>query len=126
MRASLTLSITSKPDNIELPKKSAMVTTKKPKLPGRRITFAAEPTFYCIAARENKCSMPSYHHQNVAGSPHHHHHELLSSKVCLCSPTNHPGSFRCRLHRNMPLPKHVVSSSSSSSSLDHATCSHRR
>ncbi|KAH7546277.1 hypothetical protein FEM48_Zijuj01G0183200 [Ziziphus jujuba var. spinosa] len=23
-----------------------------------------------------------------------------SSRSCLCSPTNHPGSFRCSLHRN--------------------------
>ncbi|KAG8494793.1 hypothetical protein CXB51_012596 [Gossypium anomalum] len=23
-----------------------------------------------------------------------------STRVCLCSPTNHPGSFRCSLHRN--------------------------
>ncbi|KAL3744303.1 hypothetical protein ACJRO7_013548 [Eucalyptus globulus] len=23
-----------------------------------------------------------------------------SSRTCLCSPTNHPGSFRCNLHKN--------------------------
>ncbi|KAK2646617.1 hypothetical protein Ddye_021812 [Dipteronia dyeriana] len=23
------------------------------------------------------------------------------TRACLCSPTNHPGSFRCNLHRNM-------------------------
>eukprot|EP01018_Ginkgo_biloba_P015950 Gb_02204 [translate_table: standard] len=29
--------------------------------------------------------------ENVTGS---------SPKACLCSPTTHPGSFRCRLHRS--------------------------
>ncbi|XAR71009.1 hypothetical protein NMG60_11028080 [Bertholletia excelsa] len=24
----------------------------------------------------------------------------LSKKMCMCSPTNHPGSFRCSLHKN--------------------------
>ncbi|KAE8710946.1 Detected protein of unknown function [Hibiscus syriacus] len=24
-----------------------------------------------------------------------------SKRVCLCSPTNHPGSFRCSLHRSL-------------------------
>ncbi|PIA42235.1 hypothetical protein AQUCO_02000001v1 [Aquilegia coerulea] len=35
---------------------------------------------------------------------HHHHHHSLSSptqkKTCMCSPTNHPGSFRCSFHKN--------------------------
>ncbi|KAI6682347.1 hypothetical protein NL676_036228 [Syzygium grande] len=26
--------------------------------------------------------------------------EASSSRTCLCSPTNHPGSFRCNLHKN--------------------------
>ncbi|GAB2269512.1 hypothetical protein Dimus_004429 [Dionaea muscipula] len=31
----------------------------------------------------------------------HHHLPLENQKnKCLCSPTTHPGSFRCRLHRN--------------------------
>jgi hypothetical protein len=68
----------------------------------------------------------SNHHHHNHHHHHHHHHSISSSKVCLCSPTNHPGSFKCRLHRNMPLPEHVVSTSSPSSlSLDHTTCSHR-
>uniref|UniRef100_A0A7N0US90 Uncharacterized protein n=1 Tax=Kalanchoe fedtschenkoi TaxID=63787 RepID=A0A7N0US90_KALFE len=24
-------------------------------------------------------------------------------KLCMCSPTNHPGSFRCRYHRSTPV-----------------------
>lgn len=27
-----------------------------------------------------------------------------SPQICLCSPTNHPGSFRCRLHRALKAP----------------------
>uniref|UniRef100_A0A0D9YZR1 Uncharacterized protein n=1 Tax=Oryza glumipatula TaxID=40148 RepID=A0A0D9YZR1_9ORYZ len=37
--------------------------------------------------------------------------------ACLCSPTNHPGSFRCIRHRPIPrAARHLSSSSSSSSS----------
>ncbi|GLJ26275.1 hypothetical protein SUGI_0505070 [Cryptomeria japonica] len=35
-------------------------------------------------------------------------------KMCLCSPSNHPGAFRCNLHRNCP-----PSSSSSANSQLH-------
>uniref|UniRef100_A0A0A0LYY6 Serine-rich protein-like protein n=1 Tax=Cucumis sativus TaxID=3659 RepID=A0A0A0LYY6_CUCSA len=35
-----------------------------------------------------------------------------ASRKCLCSPTTHPGSFRCSFHRN----RHKISSSRSSSS----------
>ncbi|XP_022134810.1 uncharacterized protein LOC111006991 [Momordica charantia] len=35
-----------------------------------------------------------------------------SKRRCLCSPTNHPGSFRCSFHRNR---RKVVSATSSSS-----------
>ncbi|TVU01978.1 hypothetical protein EJB05_52513, partial [Eragrostis curvula] len=28
-----------------------------------------------------------------------------SSRYCLCAPTTHPGSFRCRLHRSPPAAK---------------------
>ncbi|XP_061376436.1 uncharacterized serine-rich protein C215.13-like [Gastrolobium bilobum] len=32
----------------------------------------------------------------------HHNHQPISvqKKACMCSPTNHPGSFRCSLHKN--------------------------
>ncbi|BAF10324.1 uncharacterized protein [Oryza sativa Japonica Group] len=32
--------------------------------------------------------------------------------ACLCSPTNHPGSFRCIRHRPIPRARHLSSSSS--------------
>ena len=99
--------VMSNPENFGKPKKSAIASTKKPKLPGRHITFAAEPTFFCITADE-KISIPQSHGSSVC-----------SSKVCLCSPTNHPGSFRCRLHRCNPVhkPNNFSSSSSNSESL---------
>ncbi|CAL1414834.1 unnamed protein product [Linum trigynum] len=28
-------------------------------------------------------------------------------KTCMCSPTNHPGSFRCSLHKNQNAPAHA-------------------
>ncbi|GFQ01003.1 hypothetical protein PHJA_002244200 [Phtheirospermum japonicum] len=36
-----------------------------------------------------------------------HHHRSLNSgakKTCMCSPTTHPGSFRCSLHKNSAVP----------------------
>ncbi|KAJ4831365.1 hypothetical protein Tsubulata_043536 [Turnera subulata] len=49
-------------------------------------------------------------------------HTLQQNRTCLCSPTTHPGSFRCSLHRNSrripgrswPKPAAISSSSSSS------------
>ncbi|XP_057844569.1 uncharacterized protein LOC131054126 [Cryptomeria japonica] len=41
-------------------------------------------------------------------------------KMCLCSPSNHPGAFRCSLHRNCP------SSSSSSSASTNSQLHMRR
>ncbi|KAL5071442.1 hypothetical protein RYX36_022329 [Vicia faba] len=40
-----------------------------------------------------------------------HHHHNHPKKTCMCSPTTHPGSFRCSLHKN---------SGSNSNSLHHA------
>ncbi|CAI0542615.1 unnamed protein product [Linum tenue] len=28
--------------------------------------------------------------------------KFVKTRTCLCSPTNHPGSFRCSLHKNRP------------------------
>ncbi|KAL2903380.1 SAM and SH3 domain-containing protein 3 [Bienertia sinuspersici] len=46
-----------------------------------------------------------------------------SSKVssCLCSPTTHAGSFRCRLHRCPSLHRTKSVDSPASSKPDHAT-----
>ena len=104
MTTSDIVSMMSNPERFDKPKKSAMASSKKPKLPGRHITFAAEPTFYCITTDEKILIPQSY------GS------SVCSSKVCLCSPTNHPGSFRCRLHRCSTVHKHNDFSSSSSNS----------
>ncbi|XP_010493781.1 PREDICTED: squamosa promoter-binding-like protein 18 [Camelina sativa] len=36
---------------------------------------------------------------------HHHHHKIPDSRRrCMCSPTTHPGSFRCSLHKNVANP----------------------
>ncbi|CDP18810.1 unnamed protein product [Coffea canephora] len=39
-------------------------------------------------------------------SPRDHHHQVVRKqssckRTCLCSPTSHPGSFRCSLHKNL-------------------------
>ncbi|CAL5206326.1 unnamed protein product [Lathyrus oleraceus] len=34
----------------------------------------------------------------ISKKNHHHHHQ---KKTCMCSPTTHPGSFRCSLHKNI-------------------------
>ncbi|KAI4294777.1 hypothetical protein MLD38_005314 [Melastoma candidum] len=43
---------------------------------------------------------------SVAGVPVGRRHEVrvappTGKKTCMCSPTNHPGSFRCSLHKNL-------------------------
>jgi hypothetical protein len=47
-----------------------------------------------------KIAMPEKkpHHVHVAQAPK-HSHLLASPRACMCSPTTHAGSFRCRLHR---------------------------
>ncbi|CAN7068656.1 unnamed protein product [Brassica rapa subsp. trilocularis] len=53
-----------------------------------------------------KKPQPSSHH-------HHHHHKISSSpRRCMCSPTTHPGSFRCSLHKNVANPHGQGASSS--------------
>ncbi|CAA0827352.1 serine-rich protein-related [Striga hermonthica] len=51
--------------------------------------------------------------RNHSIAPHHHHHKRQSGgrslssgakKTCSCSPTTHPGSFRCGLHKNSAVP----------------------
>lgn len=39
-----------------------------------------------------------------------------SPRKCMCSPTTHPGSFRCSMHKKPPRPVVAQPSSSSSSS----------
>ncbi|MCD9640041.1 hypothetical protein HAX54_025055, partial [Datura stramonium] len=39
-----------------------------------------------------------------------------SKRICYCSPTTHPGSFRCKLHKNGQKSYYSRRSSSSSSS----------
>lgn len=65
------------------------------------------------------------------GSSSHHHQGLTRQPSnargsCLCSPTSHAGSFRCRLHRSPSLqrtksmdPPHPASSKPETSTLDH-------
>ncbi|KAM1046556.1 hypothetical protein TB2_025578 [Malus domestica] len=46
--------------------------------------------------------------RGTGGHHHHHHHTAVKSgrnisqpkRTCMCSPTTHPGSFRCSLHKN--------------------------
>lgn len=42
--------------------------------------------------------------RSISVSKKNHHHSISSSfqkKTCMCSPTTHPGSFRCSLHKNV-------------------------
>lgn len=48
-------------------------------------------------------------------------HSCSSKGPCLCSPTTHPGSFRCRLHRSNSLPWTRHSKSTASSADAHHT-----
>lgn len=47
------------------------------------------------------------HHQKQS-------HRSLPKKTCMCSPTTHPGSFRCSLHKNSIVPGYGVSNPTSS------------
>ncbi|KAL6507024.1 hypothetical protein OROHE_022159 [Orobanche hederae] len=67
---------------------------------GRSVSPSSSVRFYASRSRP----IASHHH-------HHHqkrsHHESLNSgtkKTCMCSPTTHPGSFRCSLHKNSVVP----------------------
>jgi hypothetical protein len=39
---------------------------------------------------------------NKVISPPEKKNNCQKQKICVCSPTNHPGSFRCSLHKGMP------------------------
>ncbi|KAJ4823892.1 hypothetical protein Tsubulata_035690 [Turnera subulata] len=44
--------------------------------------------------------------RSISVTRHHHHHRAANAgdghkRTCLCSPTNHPGSFRCAFHRSL-------------------------
>ncbi|KAM3270122.1 paxillin-B [Capsicum chacoense] len=53
--------------------------------------------------------------QNHRIHRHQNHHHQNQKKSCLCSPTTHPGSFRCSLHKNNTSASSRATSSSSSS-----------
>ncbi|CAH8281724.1 unnamed protein product [Eruca vesicaria subsp. sativa] len=50
----------------------------------------------------------------------HHHHKISNSspRRCMCSPTTHPGSFRCSLHKNVANPHGQGTASYPASSLN--------
>lgn len=50
------------------------------------------------------------HHQRQSQS-----HRSLPRKTCACSPTSHPGSFRCSLHKNSVAPGYSTGNQTSSS-----------
>uniref|UniRef100_J3LA98 Uncharacterized protein n=1 Tax=Oryza brachyantha TaxID=4533 RepID=J3LA98_ORYBR len=52
-----------------------------------------------MAAVNSSASSPA---KNDAGVP------AAGARYCLCAPTTHPGSFRCRLHRSAPAAKATV------------------
>ncbi|KAL3631797.1 hypothetical protein CASFOL_024781 [Castilleja foliolosa] len=57
------------------------------------------------ASRNQTIASRHHHHQQKQS----HHNRSLNSgakKACMCSPTTHPGSFRCSLHKNSAVPGH--------------------
>ncbi|PIN08033.1 hypothetical protein CDL12_19398 [Handroanthus impetiginosus] len=50
------------------------------------------------------------HHQNQS----HRSFNSTPKKTCMCSPTTHPGSFRCSLHKNSVVPGYSASNQTSS------------
>ncbi|KAJ0260777.1 hypothetical protein HA466_0040310 [Hirschfeldia incana] len=64
---------------------------------------------------------------SVAKKPHHQASKISSpARRCMCSPTTHPGSFRCSLHKNVANPHGQGAASSSSSSLSTNSLNMRR
>ncbi|CAJ2634612.1 uncharacterized protein LOC123922694 [Trifolium pratense] len=51
--------------------------------------------------------------RNVSSITKSHSHTKQPHRTCMCSPTNHPGSFRCSIHKKPP--RAVVARPSSSS-----------
>ncbi|MCO5599978.1 hypothetical protein L7F22_054085 [Adiantum nelumboides] len=51
MRASVVMPVGSSSDNVEMPKKSALASSKKRRAPGRHISFAPFPTFFSISEK---------------------------------------------------------------------------
>ncbi|WJX90418.1 hypothetical protein P8452_72319 [Trifolium repens] len=40
--------------------------------------------------------------RNVTSMTNSHSHTKQPHRTCMCSPTNHPGSFRCSIHKKPP------------------------
>jgi len=57
--------------------------------------------------------------RNASSMTNSHSHTNQQHRTCMCSPTNHPGSFRCSKHKKPPRNVVARPSSSSSSELNH-------
>ncbi|KAL0415387.1 UNVERIFIED_CONTAM: hypothetical protein Slati_3370600 [Sesamum latifolium] len=74
---------------------------------GRSVSPSSSVRFF--ASRRQPIA--SHHHQKQS-------HRSLNSgpkKTCMCSPTTHPGSFRCSLHKNSIVPGYGTGNHTSSS-----------
>ncbi|KAM1072276.1 hypothetical protein ACFX13_017825 [Malus domestica] len=78
--------------------------------PPRLNVATASPSAQSVRFSFDRPTSPS---RSISVSPrgtgsHHHHHTAVPSgrnisqpkRTCMCSPTTHPGSFRCSLHKN--------------------------
>ncbi|KAG4962851.1 hypothetical protein JHK82_039531 [Glycine max] len=60
---------------------------------------AAPPPSHSVRFALDRSISPNRSHV-IARKHQHHRHVTAQKKMCMCSPTTHPGSFRCSLHKN--------------------------
>ncbi|KAJ4908549.1 serine-rich protein-related [Raphanus sativus] len=83
--------------------------------PTRVNLYKAQPIAF--SSLDSRSISPTNRSISVSKKPQpssHHHHKISSPRRCMCSPTTHPGSFRCSLHKNVANPHGQGAASSSS------------
>ncbi|XP_058772111.1 uncharacterized protein LOC131645940 [Vicia villosa] len=58
-----------------------------------------------VTSKEMKVEIPSKSESSNVGQGGLMRQPSMTKTNCLCSPTTHPGSFRCRLHRSPSLQR---------------------
>ncbi|WVZ73271.1 hypothetical protein U9M48_021598 [Paspalum notatum var. saurae] len=93
----------------------AAATTRRPSAPVLSAAHyrSASPTRIKLAGAGARYS-PAGQSVSVSSSPSPAAPSARARRTCMCSPTNHPGSFRCSLHKERKAPHHKPTSPPSS------------
>ncbi|KAF8084533.1 hypothetical protein N665_0714s0020 [Sinapis alba] len=69
--------------------------------PTRVNLYKSQPISFSLDSRSIS---PTNRSISVSKKPQPSSHKISSPRRCMCSPTTHPGSFRCSLHKNVANP----------------------